>query len=301
MTARVDESHIDPMGALIASPDLPVFVIRTPADFDEAIDQFPDRSAYEEMLERGYAHVDEFRFPAICQVCGGPSALVVDHQFSEPGRLNFRERFACPGCQLNSRQRFVAHLVSTEVARRGGRPRVYLHEQITSFYDWAKRSLVAEVAGSEYLGPDVDAGAVIDGIRHEDALALTFADASFDLIISQEVFEHVPSIERAIDETVRVLAPGGRLLLSVPFNRGAADTVQRARIVDGQLEHLLEPAYHGNPLSDDGSLVFYDYGWDLLDMLRAQGLTDVSIVGVWSALYGYFGDGLIYVISATRP
>ena len=301
MTPDAQDENVAPAGALIASPDLPVFVISTPEDFEEAIARFPDRRAYERMIEQGYAHVEEFRFPAICQVCGGPSPLVVDHQFSAPGSINFRERFACPRCQLNSRQRFVAHLVGTEVARRGGRPRVYLHEQITSFYDWAQRSLAADVVGSEYLGPDVPAGAVIDGIRHEDALALTFADGSFDVIISQEVFEHVPSIEPAIEETVRVLAPGGRLLLSVPFNRGMVDSVQRARIVDGELEHLMEPAFHGNPLSDEGSLVFYDYGWDLLDRLRAAGLTDVNIVGVWSALYGYFGDGLIYIISATRP
>ena len=49
-----------------------------------------------------------------------------------------------------------------------------------------------------------------------DALALPFADASFDRLIAAEVLEHVPDDRAAIAELARVLRPGGRLAVTVP-------------------------------------------------------------------------------------
>lgn len=48
---------------------------------------------------------------------------------------------------------------------------------------------------------------------------LPFMEKSFDLILSHEVLEHVQDDQAAVYEMVRVLAPGGRLLLFCP-NRG---------------------------------------------------------------------------------
>jgi SAM-dependent methyltransferase len=42
------------------------------------------------------------------------------------------------------------------------------------------------------------------------------SDGAFDLIISVEVLEHVADVERATRELGRVLAPGGRLVLTTP-------------------------------------------------------------------------------------
>jgi SAM-dependent methyltransferase len=48
---------------------------------------------------------------------------------------------------------------------------------------------------------------------------LPFPADSFDLILSHEVLEHVQDDRKAIEEIVRTLRPGGRLVLFVP-NRG---------------------------------------------------------------------------------
>jgi SAM-dependent methyltransferase len=48
---------------------------------------------------------------------------------------------------------------------------------------------------------------------------LPFPAASFDMILSHEVLEHVQDDRLAISEMVRVLRPGGRILLFIP-NRG---------------------------------------------------------------------------------
>ncbi len=49
-----------------------------------------------------------------------------------------------------------------------------------------------------------------------DALALPFADGAFDRIIAAEVLEHIPDDAAAIAELARVLAPGGRMAVTVP-------------------------------------------------------------------------------------
>ncbi len=48
------------------------------------------------------------------------------------------------------------------------------------------------------------------------ALALPFADASFDMVSAFDVIEHCEPESEALAEVSRVLAPGGRLLMAVP-------------------------------------------------------------------------------------
>ncbi|GAP08400.1 MAG TPA: SAM-dependent methyltransferase [Anaerolinea thermolimosa] len=49
--------------------------------------------------------------------------------------------------------------------------------------------------------------------------ALPFPAETFDLVLSHEVLEHVADDRRALEEIIRVLRPGGRLILFCP-NRG---------------------------------------------------------------------------------
>lgn len=48
---------------------------------------------------------------------------------------------------------------------------------------------------------------------------LPFPDASFDLVLSHEVLEHVQDDRKSMEEIIRTLKPGGRLILFIP-NRG---------------------------------------------------------------------------------
>jgi SAM-dependent methyltransferase len=247
---------------------------------------------------------DSFRLRRLCLCCNEMMPMLVDYQFggvqaADCRMPNWRERLLCPGCEMNNRQRLVAKLVQQSIAGRG-RPRIYMMEQVTPIFEWVRRLDAAEVHGSEYLGHGYKGGTSVKGIRHEDVMALSYPDASFDLIVSNDVMEHIPEPVRALQECFRVLRPGGLILATFPFNVDCAATQVRARLADGIVEHLLPPQFHGNPVSAEGSLVFQDFGWDLLDTMRAIGFSTVQLECYGSDTFGHLGSGL-HVFHLRKP
>ncbi|NQU09056.1 MAG: class I SAM-dependent methyltransferase, partial [Candidatus Abyssubacteria bacterium] len=63
-----------------------------------------------------------------------------------------------------------------------------------------------------------------------DIQRLPFADNSIGSIFSNSVFEHLEDIDSALSEAVRVLKPGGKLVLTSPNNR-LVDKFLSARIL----------------------------------------------------------------------
>ena len=113
-----------------------------------------------------------------------------------------------------------------------------------------------------------------DGAVCQDITNLTFADETLDLIVSSDVLEHVPQLDRAFRETARVLKPGGAHLFTVPSRQR---TKRRAEIVDGEIRHLEPPEYHLDPLSPGGILAFWDIGSDLPQVFNYNDLK-ISVV-----------------------
>ena len=87
--------------------------------------------------------------------------------------------------------------------------------------------------------------------------------------------------------------------MTVPFIN-ASTTEVRAVIEDGEIRHLFEPEYHGNPISDEGCLCVYHYGWDILDELKKVGFEKSYIITLWSRDYVYMGLGEQYYIVAEK-
>ncbi len=56
-----------------------------------------------------------------------------------------------------------------------------------------------------------------NGDVHGSSMALPFATSTFDTVVSFQVLEHVPDPQQMVDECMRVLRPGGRLLLTANF------------------------------------------------------------------------------------
>lgn len=76
---------------------------------------------------------------------------------------------------------------------------------------------------AKYVGVDVSEVAVklaqdrgLDARTIEDAETLPFSNASFDLVLSSEVLEHLLNPMKAAIEALRVLRPGGVFVMTVP-------------------------------------------------------------------------------------
>ena len=122
--------------------------------------------------------------------------------------------------------------------------------------------------------PDVKRGESREGIRCEDLEQLTFPDSSIDLHVSQDVMEHVFAPSKAFREIARTLKPGGAHVFTTPLVRKHQPSRQRAQIDEqGKITHLEPAQYHGNPISDQGSLVTVDWGFDITrHIFEASGL-----------------------------
>jgi len=57
-----------------------------------------------------------------------------------------------------------------------------------------------------------------------DGVSLPFDDSSFDIILSQQVLEHVHNVEQYFSESKRVLSSGGKMLLEFPHRLVPFDT-----------------------------------------------------------------------------
>jgi len=243
-----------------------------------------------------------YNLPGYCKICEREVDFLIDRQCGAvqtgTGWMpNWRERMVCPMCGLNNRQRMIAVAARDKAMRyRDRMPSIYLMEQVTNIYKWFKNRLPqAHCVGSEYLGEKYCSGQIIKGIRHEDVEHLSFEDSSFDLVVSNDVLEHVENYRQALNELCRVIRPRGELLMTVPFHLDRENNEKRAEIVHGRLNHILPPLYHGNPVSDKGSLVFTDFGWEFLQDIRNAGFKKTTLHFYWSEVYGHLGAGQHYI------
>jgi hypothetical protein len=247
--------------------------------------------------------IDNVRKAAQQAATSGIHCPVFDEHVA-PGALaihgeNYRESLVHRG--LNSRLRAVQYVLQNETAHIPDKDlRLYAPEAVTAYANILK-SKYENFVGSEY---DVDPAILerIGPIRIEDLHALTFETASFDAAVSNEVFEHVPFLDKALSELARILVPGGKLVSTFPFLSMQQDGIVRAQLQDGKIVHLTEPEYHGNPVDAQGSLVFELPGWSIVERTRTAGFKKVEMRWVYSPSYGMIAPDTagIFVMVATK-
>jgi SAM-dependent methyltransferase len=192
-----------------------------------------------------------------CPICQRPARFVA--------RLSwFRDHYFCDGCGSLPRQRAITQVID-ELVPSWRDLEVYEASPSGPASDRLQRECPKYLASYCYEG--VARGSLHRGFRCEDLEALTFPDASFDLVVTQEVFEHVFDYRRAFREVMRTLRPGGAHIFTTPKYKGLRKSQDRALRRDGRVVHLCEPEYHGNPIDTSGSLVTVHYGDDIAEII----------------------------------
>jgi len=156
---------------------------------------------------------------------------------------------------------------------------------------------------SEYFGPEYQSGELVGGIRHEDLQATSFADESFDIVITCDVFEHIPNPIVAEREVVRILKAGGIYCFTVPcIPDGEQDLVLAEVTSDGEIKYFAEPQYHGDPVRpNEGILVYRIFSFrDLKQRFEELGCGFTSY-RLWSRALGIIdSNGWVLVVNKTR-
>jgi sarcosine/dimethylglycine N-methyltransferase len=75
-----------------------------------------------------------------------------------------------------------------------------------------------------------------------DALDMPFPDATFDVVISQEGFCHIPNKERLLAQCARVLKPGGRIAFTDILTTDRTSEETKARLQREMTFHELGSA-----------------------------------------------------------
>lgn len=60
------------------------------------------------------------------------------------------------------------------------------------------------------------------------------------------------------------------------------------------MKYVLKLEYYGNPLSKDSSLVFTEFGWEILDVLRKCGYRDAYAITCFSVKKGYVDLHMVF-------
>ena len=195
-----------------------------------------------------------------CPVCEAPTRFVALGRY-------YRDQLYCTRCWTIPRERALMRVLQTFYPDWRS---LRIHESSPGEHGTSKK-LAGECAhytASQYV-PHLPSGSAWNGASVQDLARQTFTDESFDIVVTQDVFEHLLEPAEAIREIVRTLKPGGAHIMTVPIQNKERPSERRARLSGGRIEHLKEPQYHDNPLGG-GSLVTVDWGYDIADYLTAH-------------------------------
>ena len=223
---------------------------------------------------------DDDEFAGTCNICGHDQVFVRRN-------ASLREGYRCGSCKASLRYRGQADAIIRTYARHGAATIAALvHEpEFAALSFWEPGVLgpfrehfatMPSYVMSDYW-PDVAPGDSRDGVRCEDLMSLTFADSSYDLVVTSDIFEHVRHPFEGFAEVHRVLRQGGRHIFSIPVQEPwRATTTERVDTSGAHDVNILEPRYHLGP-GNSQHIVYNDFGRDLVDGLSDAGF-DTEVI-----------------------
>jgi Methylase involved in ubiquinone/menaquinone biosynthesis len=214
----------------------------------------------------------------VCPVCGGhrfvnESALwpelIAQWELSpdEVGYINLQQGFCCADCKNNLRTMTLARALTSGFGFSG------TFEDFCRNHPGIRQLSVLEINPAKNLSRflQVLPKHALHSFPQIDIQRMTFPDSSIDVIIHSDTLEHVPDSRAALEESRRVLKPGGHLFYTVPIIIGRLTRTRRG----------LPPSYHGRPgMNRDDCVVQREYGANFWCEIFEAGFRQVTLTSL---------------------
>lgn len=177
----------------------------------------------------------------------------------------FRDYYLCSNCGSIPRERALAYVLKKAIPNYAD---LSIHES-SPCRRGASLLLrkCRNYSSSQYI-EGVTSGESRNGVLCQDLHNMSFPDNVFDIFVTQDVLEHLCFPDVALKEILRVLRPGGFHLFTVPIVNKFKATERRITFDEnGALIHEKPAEYHGNPMSRQGALVTFDWGYDIVSFI----------------------------------
>jgi SAM-dependent methyltransferase len=202
----------------------------------------------------------------------------------------------CLGCAATAVNLSMIPVISSHLEGQFGGKRVYEMSSYGATYGYLRRHFLDAYFSEYFEGRPL--GITVNDVRNEDATRLSFAADFFDIVTSNQVFEHVHDDMQAYAECYRVLKPGGGLIFTVPlYDTPKTERIARLSLA-GTIEWLGEPEYHDSRLGGPQSApVFWRHSINDVAMRVARaGFTSVEVVPVSVLKNDNFAQPVVYAI-----
>jgi SAM-dependent methyltransferase len=214
----------------------------------------------------------------ICPVCGGDRfinesvlwpELIAQWELSpdEVAYINLQQGFCCANCKNNLRTMTLA------AALTGAFGFVGTFEDFCRDHPGIRHLTVLEINPAKNLSPflQVLPKHALHSFPQIDMHRMTFPDSSIDVIIHSDTLEHVSDSKAALEESRRILKPGGHLFYTVPIVVGRLTRSRRG----------LPPSYHGTPGKNrEDCIVQKEYGADFWCEIFEAGFRQVTLTSL---------------------
>lgn len=233
-----------------------------------------------------------------CEVCESDSQFAIEPSLrsytSATDTINLRETCSCLSCGLTARERILASRAKDFIKANNYNPiNILVMELRPSIFQWLSE-IYRDVNWYSWLFSE-------EGVRGPDGIDILeggclskVKNGYFDLIICSDVLQHLYNPNETIANLSSYLKIDAELLLTAPIAKDCSLNVRRAEIKDGSIIYHLPAAYHKVPGANDKFLIFTEFGFELLDILKRNGFSDTDAHLYWASTLGYLEVGDVY-------
>lgn len=222
----------------------------------------------------------------ICDACGGFGPYefreIIDNKLAgqwglsstQKTSMSCRESMFCAFCECSYRLRLLARAIKIHIGVDSNTSLLQAIRETSKF----NKIKIAEINSCGVLHEIIkeipnltytEYGSKNPAIPDEDLQSLSFEKGTFDLILTSDTLEHIPNPKLALEETFRVLKPGGAHIMTVPVILDRKTKLRAYIDEHGEVLHKLSKSYHGAGQAD--YLVWNEFGFDFIKMLQEIG------------------------------